>query len=73
MLVLGLLLCLGGIWLVSTVIGIIFGVPMIIAGFVLVWLGITFCGSGHAFKIRSSCKASNSNDNGSVDSSETET
>ena len=46
MLLLGLLLCTGGIFLTTTVIGIIFGIPMIIAGFVLIWLGITFCGAG---------------------------
>ena len=44
MAVLGILLIIGGIALSATVIGIIFGLPMIIAGAVLLWLGITFIG-----------------------------
>ncbi len=48
MLVIGLVLAIGGIFLSSTVIGIILGIPMIIAGMVLIWLGITILGGGHS-------------------------
>ena len=47
MLVLGLLLATGGIFLSATVIGIIFGIPMIIAGVFLIWLGISLIGGGN--------------------------
>ena len=45
MLALGLIMLIAGIWLTSTVIGIIFGIPLIIAGAFLAYAGIAFCGA----------------------------
>jgi len=44
MFTLGLMLAIAGIIMSATVIGIFFGLPMIIAGAFLAWLGIIFIG-----------------------------